>query len=149
MYPYDKTIWGKLRDPVWLLLTMITLIPVSGISPLMYLFIFLLIDKSDEFQIIAFILQFKGTQFISHGILRTFIGFFLFISCVTAKSKTSDHSCDEDGPGMAGNFVMILGGFLLQLVLVWAAFLFLPCSVEGPRNSERRHSSRAQWEGTC
>lgn len=135
IYPYDKTFWGKMRDPVHVLFMLATFIPVSGVSPIMYLFIFLFIDKSDEFQLLMFILRFKGTQFISHGILRTFIGFFMFIGCVSAHGDTSRHTCDEVGPGVAGDFVLTLSGFVLQIVLVWTAFCRVPWSKEKGRAS--------------
>merc|ERR1719221_853950 len=31
IYPYDKTIWGQLKDPVWVIFTIISLLPVSGL----------------------------------------------------------------------------------------------------------------------
>jgi len=128
LFPNDKTIWGKLRDPIFVIFTLISLIPIQGVSQLIYCFIFFIIDKRDEFQLLQFILQFKGTQFISHGIIRTLTGFFLYVQCATAPGDEDDHSCEKSGPGMAGNFVSILGFWLLQIVVVWFAYLFLPCS---------------------
>jgi len=104
-------------------------------TPIIFFFIFLIIDKSDEFQLCIFILQFKGTQFISHGIVRTITGFFLYLNCVTVPAKAEGHECDESGPGMAGPTDVILGGWILQVVLIWIAFLLLPWSKEKGRKT--------------
>merc|ERR1712003_331594 len=114
---------------------MMSALPVQGLCPLAFLMIFFIIDKSDEYQLIIYILQFKGTQFISYGIIRTVLGFFLFISCVTAPAKGDKHKCDEQGPGSVGNVYIVIGGFLLQFSLVWIAFLLLPFSEERGRQS--------------
>lgn len=135
IYPADKTIWGKLRDPVWILFMLVSLIPWAGMTPLVFLFCFLIIDKTDEYQLCLFILQFKGTQFLSHGVIRTITGFFLYLSCVTVPAKKDGHSCDESGPGIAGPFEIIMGGWILQVILIWIAFLLLPCSKEKGRKA--------------
>lgn len=133
LYPNDKTIWGKLRDPVWVIFLLMSFIPVHGVAPLMFLFIFLIIDKRDEFQLIYFILQFKGFMFITQGIVRTILGFFTYIDCVSAKASPDEHHCETDGPGVRGTLVLMGGGFLLQVILVWIAFAFLPWSEEKGR----------------
>lgn len=130
IYPYDKSIWGKIKDPVWIIFTLASLIPWAGMTPLIFLFLFLIIDKTEEYQLIAFILQFKGTQFISHGVIRCITGFFMYLNCVTVPAKEDHHACDESGPGVAGPYEIILGGWGLQVALVWCAFLLIPCSKE-------------------
>lgn len=134
IFPYDRTIWGKLRDPVWLMFTLLSLVPVAGVSPLIFLFIFVILDKTDEFQLIFFILSFKGTQFISHGIVRTLLGFFTFVNCVVADADET-HTCQETGPGILGNFYVVLAGYLGQVCLVWIAFMLLPFSKEKGRTT--------------
>mmetsp|Transcript_51733 Transcript_51733/g.116418 ORF Transcript_51733/g.116418 Transcript_51733/m.116418 type:complete len:430 (-) Transcript_51733:183-1472(-) len=139
LYPYDKTFWGQLRDPVYIIFTLISLLPVTGLCPLIFFFIFLIIDKRDEFQLLQFILQFKGTQFISHGIIRTIAGFFSYVGCVTAVASQTEHSCMTRGPGITGSFELIIGGWVLQIVLVWLAFLLLPCSEDKGRTKLKGH----------
>jgi len=135
IYPCDKSIWGRLRDPVWLLFTLISVLPVTGVYSFVYLILFFVIDKSDEFQIIDFILQFKGTQFLSHGICRTILGFFLYVSCVTAPAHDAEHACEARGPGTFGSFEVVLLGWVLQVLLVWGAwFLLRYSSDKGRRN---------------
>lgn len=133
--PYDKGIWGKLRDPFWILIHFVELIPVFAISQSVLLFIFFVIDKKDEFQLISFILRFKGTQFISAGVLRTLLGFTLFMFCVSADADASEHSCERYGPGNGAHSLPAAFGFIVQVLLVWVAFLLLPYSTDKGRSS--------------
>jgi len=100
---------------------------------------------------LSFILQFKGTQFISHGVIRTLTGFFMYVSCVTAVAQ-SNHQCEEQGPGLAGSFEAIIGGWIVQIILVWWAFCLLPCSEDKGRSQlsgklEFEQSSRTKRAG--
>lgn len=135
LYPHDKTFWGKLRDPVFVIFALVSLAPVSGLCSAIFLFIFLILDKTDEYQCVAFILQFKGTQFISHGIVRSIVGFFTYINCVSAHARLEEHNCEVDGPGVKGNFQVVVGGFFIQVFLVWGAFAFLICCSESKGRS--------------
>jgi len=146
IYPCDKTLWGRLRDPFWWTFTLVSLIPIQGLCPAVYFLLFLIIDKSDDFQLVAFILQFKGTQFISNGIIRTFTGFFVYLSCVTVPAQ-EDHSCAEDGPGVAGQVEVTLAGWVLQILLVWCAFLLLRCAKQRARQVQGNVEHKATGSG--
>jgi len=98
LQPYDKSIWGKLRDPVFIIFKALACLPHSAASPLFFAFLFLVIDKRDEFQLVDFIFYFKGMQFISHGVVRTLMGFVLYFSCVTAPAHDYEHYCEKGGP---------------------------------------------------
>jgi len=112
---------------------LISLIPVYGVSPGFFLFVFLIIDKSDEFQLIDFILSFKGTQFITMGLIRCIYGFTLFMLCMTAKGD-GEPSCKENGPGTKGSMIASSASLLVVIFLTWFAFLLLPCSKEKGRS---------------
>lgn len=131
LFPYDRTIWGKLRDPVFILFKLATMIPIMGVAPLAYLFIFIIIDKTDEFQLINFILAFKGMQFITLGVVRVFVGFFVFYGCTIGDDE--EHSCDTSGPGTGADFLGTSVGLVICVVLCWVAFLLLPYSKEKGR----------------
>lgn len=107
--------------------TLVALLPVYGVSPCVFLIIFLLIDKTDEFQLVSFILQFKGFQFLTQGVLRSLVGFFTYLNCVTAVAE-AEHKCANSGPGSSAPMAIALVGYVLQIALVWIAFLLLPCS---------------------
>ncbi|CAJ1441920.1 unnamed protein product [Effrenium voratum] len=138
LYPYDRGLWGSLKDPVWLLFTAIALLPIYGISPCVFLLIFLIIDKTDEFQLVSFILQFKGFQYLTQGVLRSLVGYFLFLSCVTSPGS-QEHFCAQSGPGSAAPMILVVVGFGLQTVLAWIAFLLLPCSSKRGRGTLKGH----------
>eukprot|EP00435_Cladocopium_sp_Y103_P053126 s1169_g16.t4 len=122
-----------------LLFTLVALLPVYGVSPCVFLIIFLLIDKTDEFQLVSFILQFKGFQFLTQGVLRSLVGFFTYLNCVTAVAE-AEHKCANSGPGanLLGIDRLVIGGqgrdlgigssapmaialvgYVLQIALVW------------------------------
>jgi len=134
IHPFDKSFWGKMRDPIYIGFLGFSCLPISACSPIAFLFLFLLIDHRDEYQLIFFILWFKGMQFFSHGILRTIMGFFLYFSCVTLPKNADQHGCENLGPGLAGHFETILGGWVLQVLLVWLAWSLLPCSIDKGRS---------------
>jgi len=133
MFPYDKGFWGKLHDPVYVILKVISMIPVMGVSPFFFLFVFLIIDKSDSFQCVNFILGFKGTQFLAMGVIRAITGMLMFFRCVSGNAHDSDHTCDTNGPGTGASFFPTLGGFVIQVVICWIAFFFLRCSKDHGR----------------
>jgi len=135
IFPFDKTIWGQLKDPVWIIFTVVSLLPIAGLCPLMFLFIFCIIDKFDEYQLITFILQFKGTQFLSWGIIRTIVGYFTYLSCVTVPADDAGHKCNTAGPGAAGMVEIVIGGWLLQVVLIWTSFVMLYWAKEKGRTA--------------
>mmetsp|Transcript_6638 Transcript_6638/g.15382 ORF Transcript_6638/g.15382 Transcript_6638/m.15382 type:complete len:478 (-) Transcript_6638:136-1569(-) len=133
LYPYDRGFWGRLRDPVWILFTLVGLIPVYGISPAVFLFIFLLIDKSDEFQLVSFILEFKGFQYLTQGVVRSVMGYFMYLNCVSVPGDLE--KCVENGPGSETPVAAVLAGYSIQILLVWISFLILPFSSRKGRST--------------
>ncbi|CAE7835611.1 unnamed protein product [Symbiodinium sp. CCMP2592] len=138
LYPFDRGFWGRLRDPVWILFTIVGLLPVYGISPGIFLLIFLIVDKTDEFQLVSFILEFKGFQYLTQGLVRSLMGYFLYLNCVTAPGQEEDF-CATNGPGSVAPTLIVLVGYLLQVVLVWTAFVLLPFSSRKGRSTLSGH----------
>jgi hypothetical protein len=58
--PHDHTLWVQIRNPAWWLLKLLSIFPLYGVQPCFFLLTFAMIDKSDEFQLVEFILMFKG-----------------------------------------------------------------------------------------
>jgi hypothetical protein len=83
--PFDKNIWGMLRDPGWIFLTLVTMIPYFAARTLFFTVLLLCIATSkggpDEFQLVAFVMKFKGQQFITGGMIAAARGGF---ECVVA-----------------------------------------------------------------
>eukprot|EP00746_Dinoflagellata_sp_MGD_P140548 gnl/MRDRNA2_/MRDRNA2_73791_c0_seq1.p1 gnl/MRDRNA2_/MRDRNA2_73791_c0~~gnl/MRDRNA2_/MRDRNA2_73791_c0_seq1.p1 ORF type:complete len:414 (+),score=69.61 gnl/MRDRNA2_/MRDRNA2_73791_c0_seq1:63-1304(+) len=131
LFPVDKTFWGTIRDPWWIFFKIISAIPLCGVAPACHFFIFLIIDKSDEYQLIFFILRFKGMQFLTLGILRAFIGYAQYYGCTIDDGER--HTCKKRGPGTGPDFWLTNLGFVVCLLLGWIAFLLLPYSKDKGR----------------
>lgn len=129
IFAYNRGFWGNLRDPFWILWNLIAMVPVLGVSQLLFFIIFLITDRSEEFQLLSFILSFKGAQFVSQGIIRTISGYIAFMGCV----GNDTHSCADSGPWSVSEVWLVVGTFLLTLILVWSAFLLLPYSKQKGR----------------
>jgi len=144
LFPHDKGVWQCVRDPTYLVVNVLCVIPVYGIWAWMFLVIFCIIDKRDEYQLIYFILSFKGCQFFSWGIIKGLVGFLQYFGCVTFPNmsalatrgeQTPDPSrCMTDGPGMAEEHVILVASWLLPLTLVWICLLLLPGAKEKGRS---------------
>jgi len=135
-YPYNRSIIWQLQRPLWWVLRIIPCIPWGAILPIFFLFIFLIIDKSDEFQLVQFIILFKGTSFLSHGLIKMVVGFFLYLACTSQSTDGFTHTCSSAGPGVQTGwrvFEIAFGGWILQIILAWLAFLLMPFSKDKGR----------------
>lgn len=120
MLPYDKTFWGCIRDPVWLILKLISMVPVFGVAQFFFFILFLLIDKTDEYQLVSFILRFKSIQFITMGVISALVASVQFYYCATQVDN-----CEKNAPGEP---LWLFVVFVAQVMLTWTAFVLLPCS---------------------
>jgi len=121
LLPYDRGFWRQLRNPWWWLFTLLSLVPKYGVVQIVYALQFIMIDKSDEFQLFQFIVQFKALQFLTVGIVGSLVGSVQYYICVSA----SPPNCDEWGP-KESFWTMLL--FCLQVVIIFVAFLLMNCS---------------------
>jgi len=126
--PYDLTIWSKLYDPWYYILTYIAASPnvlIRGGFFTIYLGC-VLSAGIEEFIVMRFILGLKGSQFIS-GIIKTIVLCFKFWRCTVTSGDPM--GCEVMGPGVGHhsvfNYILILAW--LQ-ALLWVAFLILPYS---------------------
>lgn len=126
LYPFDRSIWGQLRMPGFYPLLALQLCPLYAVQPLFFLLLFLIRDKRDEYQLCAYILEFKGLQFATLGAMGGLIG------GAQAQYCSTHDSCAQRGlggaPGNHVTFELEVAAFVLNVLLVWAAFLLLPCS---------------------
>jgi len=74
-----------------------------------------------------FILEFKGYQFIT-AVFAGIIGGVQLQAC--AVRETCDQYGDLGAPGMGADFYVENLSFSLNVILVWTAFLLLPCSTQ-------------------
>lgn len=139
--PVDASIWKQMKWVSWWILLLISLVPLYGVQPLFFLMIFIMIDKSDEFQIVFFICSFKKLQFFTVGFLNGLIGYLRFFICGTffdqseAQSPIEEYQVCAAGSGLFILWLVDACGFALQIILIWWAFIMLPCSkVKGRPN---------------
>jgi hypothetical protein len=145
LFPYDRTIWGQMTMVSWWLLQIPNLVPVFGIQQLWWCFLYLLLDKTDEFQLVNFIISFKGAQFLTVGIISMVTGAMIYFSC------TLQRNCDDAFPGSIHFFFLTIIGFFVQIIATWTAFALIPCSVKkGHAVDSLRESYNKDGEpGTC
>ncbi|KAF4321439.1 hypothetical protein G195_005345 [Phytophthora kernoviae 00238/432] len=127
LFPHDKTIWRSFKDPWWIVYTSVGLLPVVG--QLWWLFLFVIKDKTNEHQLCQFIVGFKAAQFITLGIMHMFLGIFAYVKCIVLGSMLA---CQNGGGPTLNDETACF--FVLQIVLVWAAFFRLPYT-ERPRET--------------
>jgi hypothetical protein len=120
LYPNDRTIWQKLRNPFWYLLLIIMAFPRWGVHQAAFLLLLIFRDKSDEFQLVDYIVGFKGVQFVAIGVIPSIVGAYQLYFCTTS---TDDEACESDAPQLA---FWELAFFVSQILLMWGAFALLP-----------------------
>lgn len=154
--PYNRSIYGKLNDPVYVLMTLSTMLPVFGIRVFFFSAILLMLlfpGPPDEYQLINFILIFKGTQFFTVGVAMMFIGAMRYYACYLFDDGDLRRCIDVNGPGSSDWLSSEIFDYIGSIVLVWIAFLALPLSsvhLSGHRTSSGRcsigHRSSSEHE---
>lgn len=146
--PFDVSIFGQMKDPFFWIMTILSVFPYYGIRVTFFLLLLVFIILGlppDEYQLVTYILTFKGTQFLSSGILQAIVAAVRYYACV---HPNGTHSCSESGPGQTQNLLSGLVDFLGSCMLTWAAFLLLPLSqrVAGTRgiNAEADNSNNQE-----
>merc|ERR1712232_900781 len=102
----------------------------------------------DEYQVVGFILTFKGTQFISSGVCMAIISAVRFYLCVHPDGK---HTCDVDGPGATQDVLSGAIDMIGSCILVWVAFYFLPITQRsaGMRDLDNEADPPVQGSTCC
>jgi len=134
--PFDKSIFGCMKDPFWWLLTIFSIIPVFGIRVVFFAMVLIFLLRGcppDEYQLVSYILTFKGTQVLSSGVVMAIIAAVKYNGCV---HSDLGHTCDIDGPGATQDVISGFIDFFGSCVLVWVAFLCLPCSRNNAGNRD-------------
>jgi len=163
LFPNNKGFWQCMRDPVFVICFILAFIPTYGIYVYMFLVIFIVIDKRDEYQLISFILSFKGAQFFTWGVIKGFVGFTMYFFCVTFPSSLSfspediaqilsgnvtssssfdSNRCATAGPGLTDQYWVSILAWLLPLILCWFCLILLPYSEEKGRSKLKAFDHR-------
>jgi hypothetical protein len=91
---------------------------------------FLAIDKSDEYQLVSYILANKGYHFFGYGILALGADAHQFWRCVL-KDAGKDHPCAAGAPGRDPSYMTELIFETIRVATVWLAFWLLRHSKGG------------------
>ena len=137
-HPYDKTIFGKVRTPMWWVFLACKLYPGWGVQSILFLLKLCMIDRSDEWQLFEYIVQFKGIQFLA-GVFSILSGVLKYIYCAGLVDKGEAHTCYSHGPGVDGesacstlSFVPCVSLYLFsavsRILLSWFAFYLMRTS---------------------
>lgn len=149
--PFNKSIFGKLNDPIYVVMYLITLLPIQGLRVAFFSIILLMLffpGPPDEFQLINFILLFKGMQFLTGGIVQLALGSYKYFACYSWHKDNVLECIMVQGPG-TGNFWHMLLDYLGNILLVWVAFFALPyarnlVAMTTKRSLERQRSVREE-----
>jgi hypothetical protein len=142
MDPFDKTIWGRIRDPIYVIFTVLNLVPYLGFQTVLYLIKLVAIETKDDFQCIQYIESFKGLQFVQ-SLFYVVRGVVSYLQCAGLEDN---NTCSSDGPGVIPDdgfvcsnlnkiggtnvcFIISAGEYLAKVVLVYVAFFLLSNSV--------------------
>ncbi|KAL3907897.1 MAG: hypothetical protein SGPRY_010006 [Prymnesium sp.] len=142
MLPADETWWFSMRMAALPLFFLVSLIPYAGAGTWMFVILFAMIDRTDEYQLAQFILWFKAQQFIVFGVFDSFPAFWFTFQCLADVSQhhlSSAASLMLDEPHCANLKVVpdnahdIISWLssALRLLLVWYAFARLCCCSRG------------------
>eukprot|EP00929_Paragymnodinium_shiwhaense_P012706 TRINITY_DN12029_c0_g1_i2.p1 TRINITY_DN12029_c0_g1~~TRINITY_DN12029_c0_g1_i2.p1 ORF type:complete len:537 (-),score=45.41 TRINITY_DN12029_c0_g1_i2:616-2226(-) len=128
--PFDKSIFGKLKDPVYCCIYSVVIMPAHGIRVVIFAVMLLMLlfpGPPDECQLIHFILLNRGTQFFTSGILTLAVGAMKYFACFSMHKDRLLDCMEDSGPSASGSTGLVLDYFG-SVALVWIAFLALPQS---------------------
>jgi hypothetical protein len=114
------------------MLRLISLVPFIGMQQLYFFLFFFLSDKQDEYQLVNFVLSFKGLQFVSLGVIGAIVGAAQYFSCTQREEMEGRNTCrdTDDSPGNNHMIYYDSALFAVQIALVWSAFWLLPYSLK-------------------
>jgi hypothetical protein len=124
--PFDLSIFGQFKDIWFWVFTLLSVLTMYGIRVAFFsvLLVLLLFQcPADEYQMVQYILAFKGTQFISSGVCMAIFAAVKYYLCI---HPGGTHTCDTDGPGVSVDIISSAIDFFGCCILVWIAFLLLP-----------------------
>lgn len=122
--PADANKFKHLHDPVALAIVMLKLCPYYGISVLMFVLMWFWIERSDEGQLVFFVLSFKSFQFISGLSSTAFLCFHLW-ECLELTTLNSGTTCESGAPGQGSTFPFLMVLEVTRILLLLSAGILL------------------------
>ena len=147
IYPHDRGVWKMVKNPAWLPLSVAAMFPFFGIAPIYWVITFIMLEKTDEFQLCQFICTFKGLMAFTTGLVGIVTGSVKaavasdkLLGCVAAGAPGGLEACRPEPfwPGGYWGFDWDMYCWLLEVFTVWAAFALLPFSNDKAVRLHRR-----------
>lgn len=124
LLPADANKFRHLGDPVALSIVLAKMTSTFGINVMIFIVIFFIIDRSDESQLVRYILSFKAFQFVSGLVAATTLS-SKFFACLKEVALDGTASCESFAPGNGSTFPFIISLELIRMVLLLAAGVVL------------------------
>lgn len=156
--PHNRSLFGKLKDPVYLAIMFLILLPVHGLRVAFFSLVLLFLlfpGPPDQFQLFNYVLLFKGTQFLTSGLITTMLGALQYFRCYSLDKENLLLCIDQSGPG-ASDLLGTLVDYFGSVALVWTAFSLLPWSkplaartyvARGPDDCDSRKAAGQESDG--
>ena len=125
MMPADANFWKSLGDPLSVFLIALRLQPFGATPILLYLLMFCMMDRTDEYQLVNFILKFKAFAFFSGGLCVSVRLCWATLHCLYMEEKGEASYCLDNAPGSSGFFTYLVWFEPLRNILTWSAFYLL------------------------
>eukprot|EP00444_Apocalathium_aciculiferum_P053181 CAMPEP_0183519626 /NCGR_PEP_ID=MMETSP0371-20130417/16268_1 /TAXON_ID=268820 /ORGANISM="Peridinium aciculiferum, Strain PAER-2" /LENGTH=413 /DNA_ID=CAMNT_0025717807 /DNA_START=1 /DNA_END=1242 /DNA_ORIENTATION=- len=136
--PFDRSIFGKMKDPVFWIITILVSIPMYGLRAGVFSLMLLMLvlpGPPDEYQFIDYILQLKGSQFFTVGILQTLITGGTYFYCASWRTDALPQCIRDHGPGSSQVLLWSVIDYISNVLLCWFAFWALPFSVKSSQGT--------------
>mmetsp|Transcript_16753 Transcript_16753/g.52524 ORF Transcript_16753/g.52524 Transcript_16753/m.52524 type:complete len:517 (-) Transcript_16753:46-1596(-) len=136
-FPNNKSIFGKIQDPVYVFILCLSLSPIAGIRFVIFsIFLFMLWTPGppDEYMLLNFIMLFKGFQFLSTGILKSAWATVVYFACYSSNDGQDVKICaHRHGPASA-SVLCITADYMGNVMLTWIAWCSLRHSAKYAQN---------------
>ena len=130
--PVGISIWKRMKSPLWWFLELIQHFPFYGIQTMVMLFYFTLMEKTDEFQLVKYIVSFKKLQFVTIGCLNGLVAYIKYFICISTRPSKEDHdhvnACSRKGKADSLTYFIQISTFIIKIALIWACYFMLPFS---------------------
>ena len=125
LYPADGNAWKSSRDAIAVILLVLRLIPSYGISVLVFCLAFFVLDHSDEYMLVNYILKFKSFQFFANGLYPAVKLGLMTASCMLDEHRGLHDACLGAAPGETVEFKVMMCFEPVRIVLVYTALFQL------------------------
>lgn len=147
--PFDRSMFGQCKDPLFWIFTVLACTTAYGVRVAFFSIILILMlagCPADEYQLVQYILAFKGTQFISSGVCMAIFAAVKYYMCVLPGGR---HTCDKNGPGVTTDVVSSAVDYFGCCILCWVVFILLRTSKRSAGLKDLAEDPEAAEKAKC